>query len=146
MTKPSPISRRCGFAVAALFGCLLASPGTLSAQTVTATNWAAKMFEQTSHDFRTVGRGTKCEYHFEFTNLYREDVHVAAVRSSCGCTTPTVTKETLKTRDKSAVVAKFNTSTFIGKKAATITVRFRQAVLRRGATQSRWLHSYRRHL
>lgn len=113
-----------GFAIAALFGATLLGSTKLFAQTASPTNWAAKMFESTSHDFRTVGRGTKCEYHFEFTNLYQEDVHVAAVRSSCGCTTPTVTQETLKSRDKSAVVAKFNTTTFIGKKAATITVVF----------------------
>lgn len=82
------------------------------------------MFKVTSHDFRAVGRGAKCEYHFEFTNLYQEEVHVSAVRSSCGCTTPTVTSDTLKTHQKSAVVAQFNTSTFIGQKAATVTVVF----------------------
>ncbi|WP_390895592.1 DUF1573 domain-containing protein [Stieleria tagensis] len=80
------------------------------------------MFATTEHDFRAVGRGAKCEYHFEFTNLYEEQVHVAAVRSSCGCTTPTVSKDTLKTHEKSSIVATFNTSTFIGQKSATITV------------------------
>ena len=124
MTKLSPIHLRRGFAIATMFGLMLLAPASTFAQAVTANNWAAKMFKATSHDFRTVGRGTKCEYHFEFTNLYQEDVHVAAVRSSCGCTTPTVTKETLKTHDKSSIVAKFNTTTFIGKKAATITVVF----------------------
>ncbi len=96
--------------------------GRVGAQTSNSGNWAEKMFRTTSHDFRTVGRGAKCEYHFEFTNLYEEDVHVAAVRSSCGCTTPTVTANTLKTHEKAAVVAVFNTSTFIGQKAATVTV------------------------
>lgn len=94
------------------------------AQSSTNENWAAKMFKTTKHDFRAVGRGTKTEYHFEFTNLYEQDVHVAAVRSSCGCTTPSVTKNTLKTHEKAAIVAKFNTSTFIGKKSAKITVVF----------------------
>ena len=42
----------------------------------------------------------------------------------CGCTTPTVTKDTVKTHETAAVVAKFNTSSFIGKKAATVTVVF----------------------
>lgn len=91
-----------------------------------ADNWAAKMFSETKHDFRIVGRGTTAEYHFEFRNLYEEDVHVAAVRSSCGCTTPTVTKNTLKTHETAAIVAKLNTSTFIGQKAATVTVVFDQ--------------------
>lgn len=89
-----------------------------------AKDWATKMFENTSHDFRIVGRGTKSEYHFEFTNLYEQDVHVLSVRSSCGCTTPTLSKSTLKTHESASVLARFNTSSFIGQKAATITVVF----------------------
>jgi hypothetical protein len=88
--------------------------------------WAEKMFETTSHDFRVVGRGAKAEYRFEFTNLYEEDVHVSAVRTSCGCTTPTLTRDTLKTHETAAVVATFNTRSFVGQKSATITVVFDQ--------------------
>jgi len=113
-----------------VWGCLVCSgPGhrcLAEAQTVTSENWAGKMFETLEHDFRTVGRGTKCEYHFDFTNRYEEDVHVAAVRTSCGCTTPTVTQRTLKTHETSSVVARFNTETFIGDKSAVITVVFDQ--------------------
>jgi len=95
------------------------APCTLSGQ-----EWARKIFKSTSHDFRAVARGAKVEHHFEFENLYQEDVHVSAVRSSCGCTTPSVTQTTLKSREKSAIVATFNTSSFTGQKAATITVVF----------------------
>jgi hypothetical protein len=100
----------------------------VAAQTGQSENWAVKMFKSTSHDFRAVGRGTKCEYYFDFTNMYEEDVHVLAVRSSCGCTTPTVTKDLLKTHEKASVVAKFNTSTFVGDKEATVTVVFDRPV------------------
>ena len=31
------------------------------------------------------------EFAFEAQNLYEEDVHIADVRTSCGCTTPTIT-------------------------------------------------------
>lgn len=89
-------------------------------------NWAKKMFSETTHDFGTVGRGTTAQHYFEFENLYEETVHVAAVRSSCGCTTPTVSRDTLATHETAAIVAKFNTSTFVGSKAATITVVFDQ--------------------
>ena len=51
--------------------------------------WAQKMFKVTEHDFGSVARGAKAEYRFVFENLYMEDVHIAGVRSSCGCTTPT---------------------------------------------------------
>ncbi|WP_230774362.1 DUF1573 domain-containing protein [Roseiconus lacunae] len=104
-----------------LFVGLCVSLSSTSAQ-AQQTNWAEKMFKTTEHDFRAVGRGANCEYHFEFTNLYQDDVHIAGVRSSCGCTTPTVSKDLLKSRETGAVIAKFNTSSFIGQKSATITV------------------------
>ncbi|TWT50701.1 hypothetical protein Pla22_34440 [Rubripirellula amarantea] len=107
-----------GFLAIAI-GFFALSPGTANAQ-----NWAEKMFKDTTHDFRIVGRGTKSEYHFELTNIYEEDIHIAGVRTSCGCTTPTITKETLKTHETGAIVATFNTNTFIGQKAATVTVIF----------------------
>ena len=87
-------------------------------------NWAAEMFKTLDHDFRTVGRGTKSEFHFELQNKFQEDVHIAAVRTSCGCTTPSISKKTLKTLESGAIIAKFNTDTFIGPKAATVTVVF----------------------
>ncbi|MEM6363454.1 MAG: DUF1573 domain-containing protein [Planctomycetota bacterium] len=92
--------------------------------TANAAEWAEKMFTETKHDFRTVGRGTTAKYEFAFRNLYEEEVHVMAVRSSCGCTTPSVTKESLSTHESSSIIAELNTSTFIGQKAATITVVF----------------------
>lgn len=99
--------------------CLLSISGT---KVGFAQQWADKMFDVKSHDFRTVGRGAKAEFHFQFKNLYKEDIHIAAVRTSCGCTTPSVTKDTVKSLETAAVVAKFNTDSFIGSKSATVTV------------------------
>lgn len=84
--------------------------------------WARKMFETTTHDFGTVARGAKAEFEFTFENIYEEDIHIAGVRSSCNCTTPTVVKDTLKTWEKGAIKAVFNTRSFSGHKNATITV------------------------
>ncbi len=84
--------------------------------------WAQNMFKVTEHDFGTVARDAKAEYQFVFENIYLEDVHVAGVRTSCGCTTPWVSNATLKTYDKSAIVAHFNTDRFSGQRAATLTV------------------------
>lgn len=84
--------------------------------------WATKMFKETSHDFGAVARGAKTEFEFELTNIYEEDLHIASVRSSCGCTSPRITKADLKTWEKGAIVAQFNTRSFIGKKAAVVTV------------------------
>lgn len=87
-----------------------------------AQEWAQKMFSTTSHSFGTVARGAKVEFHFRLKNIYVEDVHIAGVRSSCGCTTPTISKDTLKTYEESSIVAAFNTSAFTGQKSATVTV------------------------
>lgn len=86
--------------------------------------WARKMFDATDHDFGAVARGSKIEHRFVITNLYEEDVHITGVRSSCGCTTPTVSKHDLKTYETAEIVAVFNTKTFLGKKSATLTVTF----------------------
>lgn len=89
-------------------------------------SWTEKMFEETSHDFGTVGRGAEAEFAFKFTNLYEEQVHVAAVKTSCGCTTPVITDELVETHETSSIVARFNTLTFTGQKNAVITVVFDQ--------------------
>jgi hypothetical protein len=86
--------------------------------------WAEEMFEQTEHDFGSVAQGAKAEFEFVLSNIYVEDVHIASVRSSCGCTSPRIAKQSLKTYEKGAIIAAFNTHSFLGKKAATITVTF----------------------
>src|SRR5437588_4476785 len=80
------------------------------------------MFAATSHDFGHVARGAKAEFAFDLQNVYEEDIHIADVRTSCGCTTPTITKPTLKTWEKGAIVASLNTRSFVGQRNSTLTV------------------------
>ncbi|MCA9247399.1 MAG: DUF1573 domain-containing protein [Planctomycetales bacterium] len=87
-----------------------------------AQQWASKMFTETEHDFGTVARGAKSEFRFEFKNIYEETIHVAGVRTSCGCTTPIVENDTLNTYETSAIIAHFNTDRFLGSRSATLTV------------------------
>lgn len=84
------------------------------------------MFEETRHDFGTVARGAKAEFRFKLKNIYKEDVHIAGVRSSCGCTLPTIDSDLLKTYDEGGILATFNTRSFNGQKNATVTVTFDQ--------------------
>ncbi len=100
---------------------ILAFAGTAHAQ-----EWARKMFNALSHDFGTVVRGAKAEYRFEITNLYKEDVHISSVESSCGCTSPVISRQTIKTFEKAEIVAVFNTRAFLGAKNAVLTVRIDQ--------------------
>ncbi len=87
-----------------------------------ADQWGQKLFAETHHHFGTVSRNAKTEHSFVIENCFEEDVHIVAVRSSCGCTKPVVTKNTLKSWEKGEVIAQFNTRSFIGTKTAEITV------------------------
>lgn len=82
------------------------------------------MFVESTHDFGTVPRGSDAVYEFKFSNKYVEDVHVASVRSSCGCTLPRIKKSSLKTYEEGSIICEFNTKTFVGPKAAVVTVVF----------------------
>ena len=84
------------------------------------------MFEATNHDFESVARGSKVQHRFVFTNLYKEDVHISSVRSSCGCTTAEFTDRPLKTYEKGEVIATLNTRSYSGQRSATLTVTFDQ--------------------
>lgn len=94
----------------------------ISTSTLPAKEWAQKMFRVTSHDFGHLARGAKAEFTFEIQNLYEEEVHIVDVRTSCGCTIPTVTKPTLKTWEKGSIVATLNTRSYVGQRNSTMTV------------------------
>lgn len=89
-----------------------------------AENGTRPRFSETSHDFGTVARGAATEHLFWFTNTSRYDVHVRGVRTSCGCTTPSVVHSTVKSGEQGAIRAVFNTRSFTGQRGATITVVF----------------------
>jgi len=91
---------------------------------VSAQEWAEKMFNKLEHDFGTVARGSDTVYRFEITNIYKQTMHITGVRSSCGCTSPTIENEVIETYEKAYVVARFNTRTFTGRRGATLTVTF----------------------
>jgi hypothetical protein len=98
----------------------------LAASTLSAQEWAERLFAEKVHDFGSVARGAKAEYVFPITNNLIPDVHVASVRTSCGCTTPSVAnqKDLLKTYEQGGILAHLNSDTHIGQRAATLTVTF----------------------
>jgi hypothetical protein len=110
--------------------CLLAILiGMWSGSTVVAQDWAKAMFERdgqdhTSHDFGVIARGAKVQHRFKLENIYLEDVHIASVSSTCNCTIPEFTKDTLKTYETAEIIATIDTRTFLGRKQATVRVKF----------------------
>ena len=89
-----------------------------------AQDWAQKMFDHQDYDFGSVARGAEAQHRFPIKNLYKEDVHISAVYSSCGCTSPHITQDLLRSGETAYVVADFNTRSFQGPHSATITVLF----------------------
>ncbi len=87
--------------------------------------WVTKMFAETKHDFGSVARGADTSYRFAAKNIYKQDVELLSVSSSCGCTSPTIEKKVLKTGEVGYVTAVFNTRTFTGVHGATLTVEVR---------------------
>ncbi|QEG34871.1 DUF1573 domain-containing protein [Bythopirellula goksoeyrii] len=98
--------------------------GSFALGQASAQEWAEKMFNTLEHDFGTVARGAETVYKFEITNLYKQPMKILGVRSSCGCTSPSIENKVINTYEKSYLVAKFNTHTFVGRHGATLTVSF----------------------
>lgn len=69
-----------------------------SAQTTPTTaavdqNKAEFKFNDESHDFGTLSKGAPCTYEFTFSNIGKEPLIISNVVPSCGCTTPSYSKE-----------------------------------------------------
>lgn len=95
--------------------------------TTDAQDWARAMFDNhTTHDFGVVARGAKVEHRFVVENIYEEDAHIKSVSSSCGCSTPQVSRQLLKTWEKAEILVTVDTRGFLGRKDATIRVEFDQ--------------------
>jgi len=106
--------------------CLAAIVCGLLATPALAQDWAREMFDHTAHDFGALARGAKAEHRFTLQNVWVEDVHIASISSSCGCTQPEATKTTLRTWEKADIIARIDTRSFMGAKEASVTIRFDQ--------------------
>jgi hypothetical protein len=113
---------------------------SLAAQSALAEQWVDKMVADREHNFGTVARGADTVYRFPVKNIYKQDIELVNVRSSCGCTSPSIEKALLKTGETGYIVASFNTRTFTGMHGATLTVEVKwndKGIWRRGETQLR---------
>ena len=87
-----------------LFSFVLVS---LYANAQTATKSKVK-FNSLEHDFGNQPQGKPVAYEFEFTNIGTEPVILENVKASCGCTTPTWTKEPVMPGKKGTIKAQYN--------------------------------------
>ncbi len=83
-----------------------------------------------STEFGTIAAGTKAEFAFKFTNKYLYGVHVARVRSSCGCSDVRVTKDSLATYESGQGRGQYQQPTPARRSKFDLDGRFRQAAIR----------------
>lgn len=67
------------------------------------------MFAEGIHDFGTIPEGPKAEFDFSFVNNGTEPIIIQQVSASCGCTTPSYSKEPVKPGQKGMIKAVYNT-------------------------------------
>jgi hypothetical protein len=102
----------------------IASVAFLSFLTIGAfAQGAFKFTSDDKHDFGIVEEGVQAEYEFQFDNSGDAPIVLTDVRASCGCTTPSWTKDPIPPGGKGSIKASYNSSGRIGvfNKSITIT-------------------------
>jgi hypothetical protein len=82
-------------------------------------------FDKRVHDFgQLIKEDGRVKHTFEFTNVCKKPITIINVRSSCGCTVPTWTKEPIAPKKKGEITAVFN-PTSTGRFGKSITVAYK---------------------
>lgn len=78
-------------------------------------------FEKTVHDYGTIQQGSDGSVEFKFTNEGKTPLILNNVRSSCGCTVPSWTREPLPPGGSGSIKVVYNTAS-IGAFSKSVTV------------------------
>jgi len=92
---------------------------TTPATSLTASNMA---FATESHDFGTVPEGPAAQYDFKFKNTGHEPIVLQKVQPSCGCTTPSYSKDPILPGKDGIIKVSYNTQGRPNAFTKTITV------------------------
>jgi Protein of unknown function (DUF1573) len=88
---------------------LFALSGTAMAQKVASVAPAPQIkFEKTTHDFGNIPQGTPVTTTFTFKNAGKAPLVLSNVQASCGCTTPSYTKEPIAPGKTGTITATYN--------------------------------------
>lgn len=104
------------------FTCTLLLGGLALSPAAEAQEWATKMFKDTSHNFGALARDSKQHFNFQFSNPYKETVHIASATSSSTFVSVDVPKASVETYGSASIIARVNTHDSTGANSATITV------------------------
>jgi hypothetical protein len=79
-------------------------------------------FKYPVHDFGMIPEGPQAEHEFEFENRGSEPLIISNVSASCGCTTPSYSKDPVLPKKKGTIKAVYNTQGRVAPFTKTITV------------------------
>jgi len=95
----------------------------ITANAQTELNLNSKIsFAKQEHDFGQLPTGKPVAYEFEFTNIGNKPLVLSDVKASCGCTTPSWSKEPILPGQKGFVKAQYNMARE-GKYRKSVTVK-----------------------
>ncbi len=103
---------------------VLLAQANLFAQGQSASDWALKMFEETSHNFGVVARGSDVQHRLKLTNIYEETVQIAEVKTSCGCSAAKPSQYTLKSLESAYIEIVMDTKKFSRQKDSSVIITF----------------------
>ena len=95
------------------------SAGTTTSDTL---SWAAKMFDERTHDFGTVARGAEVKHRLTLKNPYEETVRLVGIDKTCGCTNAKADFTELKTGETGHIEVAMDTVKFMGEKKSNVLV------------------------
>ena len=79
-------------------------------------------FEELNYDFGTIDEGEVVEHVFKFTNIGEAPLVIQSTSASCGCTTPSYSREPVAPGETGEVQVKFNSQSRPGVQNKTITI------------------------
>ena len=107
-----------------LFGLVILATGWGAESQAQELSWAQKMFEKQKHDFGVVARGADVKYRFKLTNLYRDPVHIANIRTTCGCSAAKPSRYTFNSLEEAYIEVTMDTRKFMRRKDSNLIVTF----------------------
>jgi hypothetical protein len=93
-----------------------------SQETVPATSAAKITFAESSYEFGEIFQGDQVEHIFKYTNTGTDPLILSNVKTTCGCTVPTFSREPLAPGASEQILVKFNSSGKMGQQNKVITI------------------------
>lgn len=98
----------------------------IATASISADDWARPMVETKSIDFGVIATGSEAKKLVRIKNIYNQTVHIAGVKTTCGCSAATPGKTTIEPGGTGTVEVRMNTHKFRQKKDSNLIIRFDQ--------------------